>query len=169
MNLVLTIATGLVLARWLVELRLGILNSRHVVANSDRVPDAFIGVIDEPTYKKSIEYTLAKGRFTRLSDAWSTTILLLALLGGVLPWAYARFIQAFPDSVWATAACLFGIFTVIGFTSLPLDWYEQFRLEDRFGFNTTTQTTWWLDRLKGLLLGAIIGCPLLALILKPAG
>ena len=49
---------------------------------------------------------------------------------------------------------------------LPLDWYDQFRLEERFGFNTTTQKLWWLDRLKGLLLGIALGYPLLVLVLK---
>jgi hypothetical protein len=27
---------------------------------------------------------------------------------------------------------------------LPFDWYGQFRLEEEFGFNTTTQKTSWL-------------------------
>ncbi|HWI59822.1 MAG TPA: M48 family metallopeptidase, partial [Bacillota bacterium] len=49
---------------------------------------------------------------------------------------------------------------------LPLDWYAQFRLEERFGFNTTTLKLWWLDRLKGLLLALVLGYPLLVLILK---
>ena len=49
---------------------------------------------------------------------------------------------------------------------LPLDWYDQFRLEERFGFNTTTQKLWWMDRLKGLLLGIVLGYPLLVLVLK---
>jgi STE24 endopeptidase len=49
---------------------------------------------------------------------------------------------------------------------LPFEWYGQFRLEEKFGFNTTTQKTWWLDRLKGSLLAAVLGYPLLVLILK---
>jgi STE24 endopeptidase len=49
---------------------------------------------------------------------------------------------------------------------LPVDWVEQFRLEEKFGFNTTTQKTWWLDRFKGLLLAIILGYPLLVLVLK---
>jgi STE24 endopeptidase len=49
---------------------------------------------------------------------------------------------------------------------LPLDWYAQFRLEEKFGFNTTTQKTWWLDRVKGLALALALGYPLLVLILK---
>ena len=40
------------------------------------------------------------------------------------------------------------------------------RLEQRFGFNTTTQRLWLLDRLKGLLLALILGYPLLTLLLK---
>jgi STE24 endopeptidase len=49
---------------------------------------------------------------------------------------------------------------------LPLDWYAQFSLEQRFGFNTSTPATWWMDRLKALLLALLLGYPLLVLILK---
>ena len=49
---------------------------------------------------------------------------------------------------------------------LPFDWYAQFKLEERFGFNTTTMKTWVLDRLKGLLLAVLLGYPLLMLVLK---
>jgi STE24 endopeptidase len=52
---------------------------------------------------------------------------------------------------------------------LPFEWHAQFHLEERFGFNTTTAATWWLDRVKGLLLGAALGYPLLVLILKLPG
>ena len=49
---------------------------------------------------------------------------------------------------------------------LPLSWVDQFVIEERFGFNTTTATTWWVDRLKGFLLALVMGYPLLVLILK---
>jgi STE24 endopeptidase len=49
---------------------------------------------------------------------------------------------------------------------LPFAWYAQFKLEDRFGFNTTTVKTWVLDRVKGLLLATLLGFPLLALVLR---
>jgi STE24 endopeptidase len=50
--------------------------------------------------------------------------------------------------------------------SIPLEWWAQFRLEARFGFNTTTLGTWMMDRVKGMMLAAVLGLPLLALILK---
>jgi STE24 endopeptidase len=49
---------------------------------------------------------------------------------------------------------------------MPLEWISQFRLEQKFGFNTTTPRTWWLDRFKGLLLSLALGYPLLVLLLK---
>jgi STE24 endopeptidase len=51
---------------------------------------------------------------------------------------------------------------------LPFDWWGQFRLEQRFGF-TATQRLWWLDRLKGLVLAALLGYPLLVLVVRLFG
>ena len=45
--------------------------------------------------------------------------------------------------------------------SLPLELYATFRLEARFGFNKTTAGTFWLDKLKGLLLLLVLGVPFL--------
>src|SRR5207245_187746 len=50
--------------------------------------------------------------------------------------------------------------------ALPFAWYAQFKLEERFGFNTTTMKTWIFDRVKGLLLALLLGYPLIALVLK---
>ena len=49
---------------------------------------------------------------------------------------------------------------------MPFAWYAQFKIEERFGFNTTTTKTWIADRLKGLLIAALLGYPLLVLVLK---
>jgi hypothetical protein len=50
--------------------------------------------------------------------------------------------------------------------ALPFAWYAQFKLEQRFGFNTTSMKTWVIDRIKGLLLALLLGYPLLVLVLK---
>jgi STE24 endopeptidase len=60
---------------------------------------------------------------------------------------------------------LFTVGAALSITNLPFAWYAQFRLEQRFGFNTSTRKLWWSDRLKGLLLGIVIGYPFLVLIL----
>ena len=156
-------AAVLIAARWLAQLWLDHLNQRHVRANAGAVPEAFRGVMDDATYAKSVQYTLANSRFSQFESTFDLLVLLAVLFSGVLPWAFAKFNH---ESVWALAAFIFIVFVVLSFVSLPLQWWDQFRLEARFGFNTTTQATWWLDRVKGLLLGAALGYPLLVLVLK---
>ena len=54
----------------------------------------------------------------------------------------------------------FGVALVFSIASLPTDLYATFRLEARFGFNKTTWKLYLTDKLKGLLLGILIGLPL---------
>jgi len=166
MTLFAAAALILILTRWAAELWLSRLNEQHVRAHAASVPEALRAVIDEPTYRKSVDYTLAKSRFGKFADAFDTIVLLIVLFSGVLPWVFNKTTAQFGESVWVMAAFLFVVGIALSIPSLPLDWYGQFKLEDRFGFNTTTMKTWLLDRAKGLLLAALLGFPLLALVLK---
>ena len=157
---------GLILGRWVAELGLEWLNRRNILAYAGAVPDRVTGIVDAPTYARSVQYSLAKGRFRRLELTFSTGLLLIVLFTGVLPAGYAAMIGSFGESVWALAGFIFLTGIALSVVGLPLDWYAQFRLEERFGFNTSTQKTWWLDRLKGVSLGIILGYPLLVLLLS---
>jgi STE24 endopeptidase len=48
---------------------------------------------------------------------------------------------------------------------LPFDLWSTFRLEQRFGFNRTTWKVYLGDLVKGVLIGAVIGGAIAALIL----
>jgi STE24 endopeptidase len=142
------------------------LNRRHAIAHRGKVPDAFKEIVDEPTYQKSVDYTLAKSKLEQVEIAWNSLVLLMVLFSGALPWGFGTFVQGFGQSAWALAGFLLATAVALSLPGLPLEWYHQFGLEERFGFNTTTQKLWWLDRLKGLLLGIILGYPALVLVLK---
>jgi len=159
---------GLILAKWTAQIWLERLNLRHVLALAGRVPEAFKEIVDEATYAKSVQYTVAKSRLYQLETTYNCAILLGVLYSGVLPWGLGLFTHWLGGSARASAAFLFATGLALSVPGLPLDWYEQFRLEERFGFNTTTQKLWWLDRLKGLLLAILLGYPLLVLVLKLA-
>jgi STE24 endopeptidase len=156
----------LVVAKWGAQLGLERLNSRHVLAHAGAVPEAFKGVVDEASYAKSAQYTLARGRLDQVSVTYHSAVLLLVLFSAVLPWGFQECARWLGGSAWAMAAFLLVTGVVLSLPGLPLDWYDQFRLEERFGFNTTTQKLWWMDRLKGLLLSLALGYPLLVLVLK---
>jgi STE24 endopeptidase len=164
--LVPAIAAILLAAKWLAQLWLERLNSKNVRAHADKVPDAFKDVIDSSTYTKSVDYTLANSRFDQVELTYDAVILAIALFSGALPWAFGVFTERFGSSAWAMAAFLMAVGIALSLPGLPLAWWQQFRLEERFGFNTTTAKLWWADRAKGLLLALLIGLPLLALILK---
>ena len=166
MSLFAIVALVLILARAIAELWLSRLNQRHVRACADKVPPAFRGIIDETTYRRSIAYTLAKSHFGDVVIVFDAAFLIGLLFTGVLPWAFRKFMVDFGTSVWAMAGFLFVTGVALSIISLPLAWYAQFKLEERFGFNTTTMKTWVVDRLKAFLLAVLLGFPLLALVLK---
>ena len=160
------IAAALILLRLAAELGLARLNARHVLKHADAVPDAFKDLIAPPVYAKSVEYTLAKSRLGQVEDAYHAAVLLGLLFSGLLPHAFQFFADRLGNSALAAAAFLFAVGAALALTGLPFDWHAQFRLEEKFGFNTTTPKTWWADRLKGLLLSLALGYPLLVLVLK---
>ena len=166
MSPVAIIALVLILARAITELCLSRLNQRHVRANANEVPPAFREIIDEPTYRRSVHYTLAKSRFGEIAGAFDFLLLIAVLFSGVLPWAFGKFTANFGTSVWAMASFLLVTGIALSVLALPFAWYAQFKLEERFGFNTTTMKTWVVDRVKGFLLALLLGYPLLALVLK---
>ena len=160
------IALILIVARIGTELWLNRLNRRHVQANRSEVPAALQGVMDEPTYQRSIDYTLTKNRFGTIVTVFDAIILIGVLFSGLLPWAFGKFSAHFGGSVPAMAGFLLLVAIALSLPGLPFDWYGQFKIEERFGFNTTTMKTWITDRLKGLLLTLVFGYPLLLLVLK---
>src|SRR5207248_1056859 len=104
-------------------------NRKNVEAHSNQIPEAFQEIIDEPTYRKSVQYTLAKGKLSRLQITWETVVLLAVLGSGFLPWSHGVFLSKLGASVWSMAAFLLAVGVVLSLPALPLAWYAQFRLE----------------------------------------
>jgi STE24 endopeptidase len=166
MNWFTGLVAALLIVKWAAQLWLERLNLRHVQAHASEVPEAFRGIIDAPTYAKSVAYTQAKGRLEQFELTYHAITLVLVLGSGFLPWTFQQSLRHWGGSAWAAAGYLFAIGVALALPGIPLEWHAQFRLEERFGFNTTAQKTWWLDRLKGLILAFVLGFPLLTLILK---
>ena len=49
--------------------------------------------------------------------------------------------------------------------TLPFQLYSTFVIEEKYGFNKTTYRTFFADKIKGYFLAAVIGAPLLALLI----
>ena len=87
------VALGLILIRYFFELWLDRVNAAHVRKHSAEVPKAFREIMDAATYKKSVQYTLAKARFGTVSDSYSTAVLCVLLFSGFLASLFAQVVE----------------------------------------------------------------------------
>ena len=165
MHTILVVFVCLLILKLGTSILLDVLNLRYVQARAGEVPESFRGFIDLPTYKKSVEYTAAKTRFGIVTDLFDAGVLALVLLLGILPWFYELFSAWFGIGIWGQALVLFLTGLVLGIPSMPFDWWGTFKLEERFGFNKSTKKLWVVDKIKGTLIGFVIGYPLLALLI----
>ena len=143
------------------ELILAELNRREVRRHAGAAPAAVAAIVDAPTYAKSVEYTQAKLRFGMVSQVFDTALLAAVVFGGLLPWLYARFAPLAPAGTWDDALFIGAALVLLSIPSQPFDWWSTFRLEARFGFNKSTLQLWLGDKVKGVMLAAVIGFPLL--------
>jgi len=165
MNTILIAFIALLILKYATSTLLDVLNLGYVKRQSEAVPPGFIDFIDLPTYQKSIEYTVAKTRFGLVSDFYDSIILAVVVLSGLLPWLYTSLSATFGFGIWGQALVLFLIAVILGLPGMPFEWWSTFRIEERFGFNKSTQKLWIVDKAKGFVLGFGIGYPLLALLI----
>ena len=166
MTLVFAIAlvAGLVLKFWLASRQV-----RHVNAHRDTVPHPFTTRITLDAHQKAADYTIAKTRFGMLELAWGAGLTLGWTLLGGLSWLNQALQNAMAPGL-AQQVALLVTFTVVGTVlDLPFSLYKTFVIEQRFGFNKLTPKLWLQDMVKGLVLGAVLGIPLITLIVWMMG
>ncbi len=162
---ILSAFTLLLAAKLAMESWLDALNRRTVRAHAEAPPEAVREVMDGDTYRRSVQYTLAKSIFGEW-QGWYDAAWLFTWLGlGLLPVVYQWLAGRFGPSLWGQAAILCALGIIMALPGLPWSWAAQFRLEARFGFNKSTPKLWVVDLLKGGAVGLVLGYPLLCLVL----
>ncbi len=157
------LVSSFILKTWLATRQM-----RHVAAHRGAVPASFAGTVSLQAHQKAADYTLARGRFGLISLAFGTVVLLAwTLLGGLD--ALNTWVRETVQPGWGIMAyqlALLAAVAAIGsLVDLPLDAWNTFRIEQRFGFNRMTWKLYLIDAAKGALVGAAIGLPLAALVL----
>ncbi len=126
------------------------------------LPEEFRDVFDEEKYREAQEYTRVGTRFGLITSTFSLLILLIFWFAGGFNWV-DQLVRDFGYGTIVTGVLFVGILmlaqTII---SLPFSVYSTFVIEERFGFNKTTPSTFIADRLKGMMLTVLLGGPLLA-------
>jgi STE24 endopeptidase len=134
----------------------------HIAAHRNQVPDAFREQIPLASHQKAADYTSAKTRFSMLGMLFDAALLLLFTVAGGIQ-LIANLSQG-----WFSQPLMQGMATIVivlilsSLLEAPFNLYRTFAIEARFGFNNMTFKLYLADALKGLLVGAVLGLPLLA-------
>ncbi len=128
-------------------------------------PPELDGLMDQEKLDRARDYIATNARFHIISATASLAALLIFWLAGGFPWLDSLARSLAPNEIIAGLIFIGALFLAQTILSIPFSYYETFVIEEKFGFNKSTPATFVADRLKGLLLAALIGLPLLAGIL----
>ncbi|NQY08544.1 MAG: M48 family metallopeptidase [Flavobacteriales bacterium] len=132
--------------------------------SSDELPDDLKGIYDQEKYSKQQSYDKTTSKFSLYSSSFSLVVMLTMLyLGGFA--ILDNWVRGFTEHPILMALLFFGAMTLVSdIIGLPFELYSTFVIEEKFGFNKTTAKTFVLDKIKGALIGAIIGGGILSAI-----
>lgn len=137
------------------------LNAKNL---KEELPDEFIGYYDEEKYKKSQAYLKDRTKFSFFSSTISLILSIIFILIGGFNYV-DLFARSFGYGEIVTGlifvAVLYLLLEMIG---IPFSAYSTFVIEEKYGFNKTTVKTFISDIIKNLILTAIIGLPIFAVI-----
>ena len=160
-NTVFILLISILVFGYVLERILDKLNLDHTLPD---LPAELKGIFDEEEYRRSQMYKRDSTRFSFVSSSFSFVVMLLFFIFGGFGW-FDGLIEGLSNNYIIHVLIFFGTLALISdLISTPFELYTTFVLEERYGFNRTTPRTFVLDKVKGWLLGALIGGGLLALV-----
>lgn len=150
-----------IVVQWLLTRR----HIRNVRKHRMSVPAAFEGKIPLEAHQKAADYTEAKVRLNLYELIITTLVLLIWTLGGGLQLLDEAWRSQGLPLLWTGTLMFLSFFAITALLDLPMDYYRTFKLEQRFGFNKSTPKIFFTDLIKNMLLGLLIGTPMIMLVL----
>jgi len=140
----------------------------HIRAHRDRVPDSFAQKISLAAHQKAADYTCAKTALGVFQILLEVLLLLALTLGGGLDALAGYWHEVLGDDRQTIAhgmALIVSTLLLMGLAEIPLSYYRTFVVEQRFNFNKMTPLLFFADLAKHALMAAILGLPLLFVVL----
>jgi STE24 endopeptidase len=133
------------------------LNLAYLKTHGRTVPPEFQGVIDPALLKKISDYTLENSRVGLIESIIGNFLTILFLFGGLLG-VYDRWILTLTGSLlWGGLLFLFLLMFAEMLIDIPFSLYRNFRIENRYGFNTMTLRLWFSDLVKSTIISSVLG------------
>lgn len=155
------ILIAILIINFIIDKVLDFLNSKHF---DDAIPIELDDVYEKEEYKKSQAYKKTNTRFSNITGLFSFTITLAFFIIDGFQFV-DEIARSYSSNSVVISLIFFGIIMLgSDIINTPFSYYKTFVIEEKFGFNKTTVKTFFLDKIKGLLMTAILGGGILALI-----
>ena len=153
---------AILLIDYCIDTWLGYLNAKHY---NDALPTDLLDVYDVDAYKKSQAYKQANYKFGKLSSFFSLALTLAFLFFDGF-YVLDTYVRSYTSNPILIALLFFGIIMIgSDLITTPFSYYHTFVIEEKFGFNKTSKKLFFIDKLKGWLLGALLGGSILSIII----
>lgn len=161
-NYMLYLVIIILVVQFIVDFVLDYLNAKHF---DRKLPAELQDIFDQEEYQKSQAYKKANYRFGILSNTFSLLLTLGFLFFGGFEWV-DQIVRNTTQNDLVMALGFFGIIVMgSNLISTPFAYYQTFVIEEKFGFNKTSKSTFFFDLFKGLLLSLLFGGAILALVI----
>lgn len=130
---------------------------RHILVNRATVPAQFAGQISLEAHQKAADYSISKTKFSLFIVLLNAAVLIGFTLMGGLQWLASASFDIFGDGWRYQLALVLAFALISGLIELPFDYFRQFVLEARFGFNRMSPALFFTDLLKSTALSLALG------------
>ena len=146
------------------ECLMNFLNLRNLRTLKNNQPDDSKNLMDQEKWCETTDYSVAKTKFSFIENLYGL-ILFVILILYFFPAICNAWDLSAENGVLSCAFLSICFLLIIQVPYLPLEWYKQFRIEENFGFNKSSIGLWISDKLKGNILGLLLGTLILGMII----
>ena len=130
---------SLIAVKFLLETYLKLRNLKSIELNKNAIPERFVSVVTEEEYRKSIDYNVDRIRFQIFTALFGAVVLIIFTLGGLFNFLSEVVVSTTSSEVFGAVLLGLLLLVVEQVISLPISIYSTFAIEERHGFNKTTQ------------------------------
>ena len=123
----------------------------------DSVPDSLKDFYKESDYKKAKSYKLDRDKVSLISSLISTTLTIIFIFSGFYGKVSDYSLYYFDNLFLQSAGFFLFFFLISTIIGLPISYYSIFIIEEKYGFNKSTLSTFIKDKIKGLIISLLIG------------
>jgi STE24 endopeptidase len=132
------------------------LNLGHLKKNGHQIPEPFEGHIDGELLKKTSDYTFEHSRFGYFESIFDNILLIVFLFGGLLALYNGWIVSLNLPFILTGILFFFCLSFVSSILDIPFDLYTTFKIENKYGFNTTTAKIWITDFIKSTIISIVL-------------